>query len=147
VCNTSVHRGLKGSAYAPSQLPRLTEPNPATEDKKVIQVIQASKLFFWSWDSWAFTARRSGIPPKLNTHYLLLRTPESELEKYMGMILTHMVLNSLFDFHAFACTHAVIQFCNPLCSAPCRTEPFTNPSKAKSTDFESNPQGFLIYIS
>lgn len=42
-CNVSVHLSLKGSVYAPSQLPRLTEPNPATEIKKVIQ---ASKLLF-----------------------------------------------------------------------------------------------------
>lgn len=44
-------------------------------------------------------------------------------------------------------THSDPQWCSPSCSAPCRTEPFTNPPNSKSIDFQSNPPGFLICIS
>lgn len=53
-CNVRVHLVVKTSVYAPSQLPRLTGPNPATEIKKVTQARKLGLLGLYSpevWDS------------------------------------------------------------------------------------------------
>lgn len=128
------------SLWAPSttaaQAP-LTQP--AAEINKGIQ---PGKLGFWSWGSWAFTALRSGILPACHQ---LLGTLNSKI--MYGYYVNSEGFEQFLWLSSIYHTHSDPQNCSPSCSAPCRTEPFPNPPKSKSIDFQSNPPGFLIYIS
>lgn len=140
-CNVSVHLSLKGTVHAPWLLPRLTEPNPSTEIK---EVIQASSLLFdliapgplHPWDL--------GLPQS-SAH----STSYWELWIWARKIYDHDLNPYGFEWSLWLsciCQHTCTQYCNPQRSAPCRTEPLANPSKPKSIDFQSKPRGFLICI-
>lgn len=128
LCAPSFHHSCPGSAH-----PRAAEMN---------RPIQAGKLGLWSWGSWAFTALRSGILPV--TSYWELWIPAKIMD---GHYLNSEGFEQSLWLSCICHTRSDPQCCNSSCSAPCRTDPLTNPPKSKSIDFQSNPPGFLIYIS
>lgn len=139
-CSVSVHLGLKGSVcvlhHSCLGLPNSTQPVRFRPSSWFLILTLLGLYNPEIWDS-----------PRAQHTLLVIESTEFDPEKYMDMILTHIVLNNPFDFHASAHTYTDTQYCKSLCSAPYRTEPFTNPSKPESIDFQSNPRGILIYIS
>lgn len=105
------------------------------------------------WQSWVFDLGAPGpsqpwdLGFSLHVISLLLRTLNYSQNNIYGHYLNSEGFEQSLWLSCICHTHSDLQSCSPSCSAPCRTEPFTNPPKSKSIDFQSNPPGFLIYIS